>query len=286
MHDRRVIRGNTYAQHIPPLPPLPDQAKIERQQEALRRAMARKRARDRLRSRSPPPQEGRKHVQVQTEVYLEELMDHIEGSSVQCQTDTCLDKPDTPLFIPVKSGKDASTQIELGELFDFDMEVQPVLEVLVGKTMEQALLEVLEEEELAALRAQQRAFQELRNAELAEVQRLEEEERRRSEEKARRIEQQRLALEKERETAEKIAARTFSQHYLADLLPSVFANLRDRGYFYNPVVKDIETGFLPRLMEEVENSLEKRKVAQTVLDTLIQDVTSHRQETFPSGSCQ
>lgn len=58
-----------------------------------------------------------------------------------------------------------------------------MLEVLVGKTIEQSLLEVMEEEELACLRAQQRAFQELRNIELAEVQRLEEQERRHSEEK-------------------------------------------------------------------------------------------------------
>lgn len=63
------------------------------------------------------------------------------------------------------------------------MEVRPLLEVLVGKTMEQSLLEVMEEEELASLRTQQRAFQELRNAELVEVQRLEEQERRHREEK-------------------------------------------------------------------------------------------------------
>lgn len=57
------------------------------------------------------------------------------------------------------------------------------MEVLVGKTIEQSLLEVMEEEELACLRTQQRVFQELRNNELAEVQRLEEQERRRREEK-------------------------------------------------------------------------------------------------------
>lgn len=41
------------------------------------------------------------------------------------------------------------------QLFDFDLEVRPILEVLVGKTVEQALLEVMEEEELANLRMQQ-----------------------------------------------------------------------------------------------------------------------------------
>jgi len=63
--------------------------------------------------------------------------------------------------------------------------VKPVLEVLVGKTMEQALIEVMEEEELSNLREQQRQFQELRNAELVEQQRLEEEDRRRRVEKVR-----------------------------------------------------------------------------------------------------
>ena len=53
----------------------------------------------------------------------------------------------------------------------------------MGKTVEQALLEVMEEEELANLRAQQRAFEELRNAEMVETQRLEEQERRHREEK-------------------------------------------------------------------------------------------------------
>lgn len=63
--------------------------------------------------------------------------------------------------------------------------MKPVLEVLVGKTMEQALIEVMEEEELSNLREQQRQFQELRNAELVEQQRLEEEDRRRRVEKVR-----------------------------------------------------------------------------------------------------
>ena len=71
----------------------------------------------------------------------------------------------------------------LWQLFDFDIEVKPILEVLVGKTVEQSLLEVMEEEELANLRSQQRAFEELRNAELVEQQRLEEQERRHREEK-------------------------------------------------------------------------------------------------------
>ena len=61
--------------------------------------------------------------------------------------------------------------------------MKPVLEVLVGKTLEQSLLEVLEEDELADLRQQQRKYEERRNAELAEQQRLEDQDRRLVQEK-------------------------------------------------------------------------------------------------------
>jgi hypothetical protein len=56
-------------------------------------------------------------------------------------------------YIPRKTGIDAATQIE-GEdqLFNFDFEVAPLLSVLVGKTMEQALMEVEEHAELEAIR--------------------------------------------------------------------------------------------------------------------------------------
>lgn len=42
-------------------------------------------------------------------------------------------------------------------------------------------------------------------------------------------------LKKERETAEKIAARAYTQRYLAGLLPAVFTSLRSHGFFYDSV---------------------------------------------------
>ena len=49
------------------------------------------------------------------------------------------------------------------------------------------------------------------------------------------MQQQRVALLKEKETSDKVAARAFAQSYLSDLLPSVFSNLNDGGFFYDPV---------------------------------------------------
>ncbi|XP_016074543.1 PREDICTED: radial spoke head protein 3 homolog [Miniopterus natalensis] len=276
MYDRRVIRGNTYSLHKELSHGQASDERVQRQQLAKKRGAARKRTQEQLRPRTPEPVEGRKHVDVQTELYLEEIADRIIEVDMECQTDAFLDRPPTPLFIPAKTGKDVDTQILEGELFDFDLEVKPMLEVLVGKTIEQALLEVMEEEELANLRASQHAYEELRNVELAEVQRLEEQERRHREEKERRKQQQWEVLNKHKETEQKIAARAFSQRYLADLLPSVFVSLREGGYFFDPVERDIELGFLPWLMNEVDKTMEHSMVGRTVLDMLIREVVDRR----------
>eukprot|EP00057_Strongylocentrotus_purpuratus_P031143 XP_783727.1 PREDICTED: radial spoke head protein 3 homolog isoform X1 [Strongylocentrotus purpuratus] len=280
MYDRRIVRGNTYAQHTLPATAQPDPIEIQRQQEIRRRKIAAKRAKDQLRPRSPEPVEGRKHIDVQTELYLEELSDRVEEADVEAQTDAFLDRPPTPLFVPAKTGMDIATQIYEGDLFDFDIEVKPILEVIVGKTVEQALLEVMEEEELANLRAQQRAFEELRNAELVETQRLEEQERRHREEKERRMKQQREVLKKEKETAEKIAARAFAQSYLADLIPSVFGTLNDKGYFYDPVERDVELGFMPWIMDAFAKCIDKSVLGRTVLDGIIRDVVKERMAAY------
>uniref|UniRef100_A0A8D2NSY8 Radial spoke head 3 n=1 Tax=Zosterops lateralis melanops TaxID=1220523 RepID=A0A8D2NSY8_ZOSLA len=235
-----------------------------------------------IRPGTPEPVKGREHVYVQTELYLEEISDRIIEIDGECQTDEFLDRPPTPLFIPAKTGKDVATQIEEGELFDFDIEVKPILEVLVGKTVEQALLEVMEEEELAQLLSHQRAFAELRNAEFAELQRLEEQDRRIREEKERRRLEHLEKLRKQKETAEKIAARAFAQRYLADLIPSVFNNLHESGFFYDPVERDIETVFLPWLMSEVEETLQKKVLGRTMLDCKLPNpgMTCHFRKRF------
>ncbi|KAM9261201.1 radial spoke head protein 3 homolog [Cariama cristata] len=280
MYDRRVVRGNTYALQVIPVSTQPNHLEVQRLREARKRALARKRAKEQMQPRTPEPVEGREHIHVQTELYLEEISDRIIEVDRECQTDAFLDRPPTPLFIPAKTGKDVATQIEEGELFDFDVEVKPILEVLIGKTVEQALLEVMEEEELARLWAHQRAYAELRNAELAEVQRLEEQDRRYREEKERRKLQHMQMLQKQKETTEKIAARAFAQHYLADLIPSVFNNLRESGFFYDPIERDIETEFLPWLMAEVEATLEGKILGRTMLDSLIRTVVEKRLDAF------
>ncbi|CAF0768064.1 unnamed protein product [Rotaria sp. Silwood1] len=280
MYDRRVIRGNTYALHTLPAHAQPDPIEVQRQQEAKRRALARRKAREQIRTRTPDPVHNRKNIDVQTELYLEELSDRIEEADVDVQTDAFLDRPPSPLFIPQSTGKDISTQIEAGDLFDFDIEVKPIVETLVGKTIEQALIEVAEEEELAEIREQQREYEEIRNAELIELQRLEEQERRLRAEKDRRMKQAQEAVRSEQDVAQKIAARAFAKAYLQDLVPSVFNNLRENGYFYDPVEHEIETSFMPWLMDRTMTQVNQLVLGRTILDSIIRDVVNQRIDNY------
>ncbi|KAF7253940.1 hypothetical protein EYD10_00414 [Varanus komodoensis] len=279
MYDRRVVRGNTYAADTLPWSPEPDPVEIQKQREAHRKMLARKRAKEEQELHAPEI-ESKTRVEVQTELYLEEIADRIIETDMECQTDTFVERPDTPLFVPQKTGADASTQIEEGEIFEFDIEVKPMLEVLVGKTIEQALVEVMEEEELANLRAHQYAYHELRNAEIAEMYRLEEQERRHKEEKERRKMQQTEIQDKQTRVSEKVAARAFALQYLSNLIPSVFTNLQKKGFFYDQIESDVEEGFLPYLMNEAEEIMQKRIHGRVMADWIISEVVGKKLEDF------
>jgi len=282
MFDRRIVRGNTYAREdVLPVTAQEHPVDLQRKAEKRRAREARKRQSElEQRSKSPPPVDGRRHQPVQTELYLEEITDNIEESEVTCQTDAWMDRPVTPLFVPAKTGADVETQIMPGDLFNFDREVKPILEVIVGKTMEQSMLEVMEEEELENLREQQRKFQETRKREQCATQRLEEQELRLTQERERRIAQQREVRKKEKETAEKIAARAYVQDYLMDMIPAVFGKLKDSGFFFDPIARDIEINFMPNLLSKVKSKCNEAEVARLMLDELIRSVVVERLEAY------
>lgn len=208
-------------------------------------------------------------IDVQTENYLEELTDAVRTDVANTQTDAFLDRPPTPLFVPQKIGVDVETQIQDGDLFDFDLEVDPIIEVIAGKTLEQALMEVLEEEELANLRHHQDEFDRIRNAELAETQRMEAAEKRRFEEKQRRLQQEVERMNAEQEVASKVAARTFAKTYVGDLVGEVFSGLADSGYFFDPLEKEVETEFMPWLIEQATANLGQMRTERSLVDQLI-----------------
>jgi hypothetical protein len=109
----------------------------------------------------------------------------------------------------------------------------------------------------------------MRAAELAEAQRLEEAERRRQEEKQARLEQERKRLAKENEVAAKVAARGYASRFVADVVDEVFDDLHAHGFFYNPVVKAVETEVLPWLLQRLNSSASTASEAEGLLQSFV-----------------
>ncbi|XP_050076201.1 radial spoke head protein 3 homolog B [Anopheles maculipalpis] len=302
MHDRRVVRGSNYTStsnlqvgHVNNSPNMPrwnpyfgyagllsgkgDGDGSQKEAEARRRQMLRKKYVSRNQRGvigTPPPVRGRRHETVQTEKYLEELFLHPPELDAGCQTDLFLHRPPSPPYVPAKTGCDASTEILDGELFDFDIEVQPIIEVLVSRTLEQALVEVLHEEEIAEMKQQQQKILALREAELAELRRLEQEEQKRQAERDRRFLQDKIARDLDREMQERITAAKLLQGRLDEIVPEVMAAVdkieteKDRAEF--------ERQITPWLAKEVAHEIGQWIDANDLLEDMIREILLHKKK--------
>merc|ERR1712085_212926 len=203
----------------------------------------------------------------QTDTYLEELTERTAEFEAETQTDFLLDRPTTPLFIPGKSGVDNGTQIEENDLFDFEAECEPILEVLVGQTIEKAIRECGEEEELEAMRRHQAYYNQLREQELLEVQRIEGAERRKHEEMCRRKEQEKARKALDDAVLRKVLSRALARSYLSGLPQRCFEELEDAGIFRDNYLTAVEGDFMPWLLGEVKDQvLQKQKVYEKAVN--------------------
>lgn len=86
--------------------------------------------------------EEKKNTAMQTDLFRKKVIDHETGGSVR--------RPGrVEGFVEKKTGKDEGAQVDLDELFDYGKAVKPIVGVLVTKILEQGLLEVEEEIEIA-----------------------------------------------------------------------------------------------------------------------------------------
>ena len=293
MYDRRVVRGNTYAAQVVPANAVEDaQTAAGGGGAGTRRAAGAQGGKSMTRSKvdMPGPDadvsavEGRRHADVQTDQYLEVLEDVIPEHDNATQTDAFNDRPPTPMFLQAKTGIDTSTQVEDGELFDFDLEVAPLLEVLVGKTIEQSFTEVLEEEELRAMRDHQEYFEQVRTAELVATQRMEAEERRKAAENARRAKQEEERIAREKLVRDKISSVQLARGYLTGVFNVVFDKLYEDGTFYDPSVKEVEDDFLPLLTAMVTDKVTAKEVSREMVRKIIREAVGNAKRTSTTAT--
>ena len=175
-------------------------------------------------------------------------------------------------FLPQKLGKDEATQIMDGDLFDFDKDVQPLLTVVVGKTLEQSMLELEQEQEIENLKQAKLMYSKKRNDDSKRIKNLEEKEIQKKYNNDAKKEIRKQTRETRKKTQKQLISRFISKTYLRDLVKNSYQDLIYRCQFRdysNATVKD-KTNFI------IVSGSKKLHTVFTNMNSFIKDSISNK----------
>ena len=281
LHDPRVVRGNTYAAFVIPSSLQMEFLRMKEEEEKRKKLlkipkklprvalMGRNRRDERIQKEE---EEERPESPVLKPIEVKEKIEDVPYFFE--------DRPKTPKYIPPPKGKDEETQIIDGELFDFEMEVRPILEVLVGRSVIQAQYELIEEYERDEYLNHKKKYERKREFELNKLQRTEDKYVRQEEEKQRRFKQKEQRKINDIIMQKKLMSNVFSKHFLKNLKGNTFRHLQERGFLslhetYNTslfmqqeylpkaekmkgIISFVDDNLLPLMKQEIDNELLER----------------------------
>ena len=285
LHDPRVVRGNTYAAFVIPSSLQMEFLRMKEEEEKRKKLlkipkklprvalMGRNRRDERIQKEE---EEERPESPVLKPIEVKEKVEDIPYFFE--------DRPQTPKYIPPPKGKDEETQIIDGELFDFEMEVKPILEVLVGRSVIQAQYELIEEYERDEYLNHKKNYERKREFELNKLQRIEGKYMRQEEEKQRRFKQKEQRKINDIIMQKKLMSNVFSKHFLKNLKGNTFRHLQERGFLsqhetyntslimqqeylpktekLNEIISCVNDNLLPLMKQEIDNELlEKHRIS-------------------------
>lgn len=216
-----------------------------------------------------PEQED--HIPISLDAFLVEKERVVAVVDIETQTDEFEPLPPPKPYVPKKTGIDVSTQVDLDELFDFNLEVQPILDVIVNKTLEQARLEVEEEEELNLIRSTRLQYDAAQAAERDRIARLEEAQRRKFQNKEARVAREQERVAKEHTAYRKVGSVQLIKAVLAELHAKVYEDLETTGFFPNMLEEEVREDFMPWLYDTAASLAEQKSTAIQTADALIEN---------------
>ena len=220
--------------------------------------------------KTPEAPPGKQNIDIQTDQFVSELTDKAPVYEIGCQTEYKIHRPPTPHKMPKLMGVSKKTLVEDNELFLYEEEVEPILSVLCGKTLEVARMEVLQEEEIAEMKRQQTNFVNIQEAEDEEIKKMEE-----LEEKKLAAYEAKKSLEKSRREAkkvahQKVASRALAKQFNRDLKVNTFILLKDVGYFSDRFKEQVMEGeVMPWLLDQTETFVKNMDSYNSYPNTLI-----------------
>ncbi|CAD8199321.1 unnamed protein product [Paramecium pentaurelia] len=243
MWDKRVIRGNTYSSVLNKSEPT--------MQTTIKRIQNTKVVTEKKEDETIHDEE------TQTDPNVEELTDKPPRHLKETQTEFIIEKVVPRLYMKEKTGIDEETQVwDDGELFNFEYEAEPILQVLVRKTLDLSRMEVLQEEELREMKEKQEHYQKLKQMEMAEQDRLEKKEQQLYNENIKLKQQFHNQKQRDIKTHEKLVSRASAKKYLQKCVNLALQQLELSGYFRDPVEIQLVSEYLPWIYQDVTNELQ------------------------------
>lgn len=261
VRDPRVVRGNTYSKPGPAEisgPPLPQKNPNTRFIKPT------------IPSIFDVKPEVSKHIPVDISSFLVEDKKPVSVVDVNTQTNEFKDRPPTPEYVPKKTGVDASTQIEPeDQLFDFDAEIGPLLEVVASKTLEQSLLEVEEEAELKRIRRRQEELTQIQKRRRQKISELERQKRVEWDDKQDRVAREQDRVAKETVVYKKVGSLNLMKTIISSLRGQVYDTMVETGFFQDPTEVEVKQLFMPWLIEQAATKVEAIGVSLKAVDSIV-----------------
>lgn len=275
--DKRVHRGNTYSMYT---------------QNAIKEALE-------LAENPPPPPKrvkGRPKEKSlfdmglpQKERVPVDLTDNLTAKEVPPEMDTCeaqtdefLPEPPPEQYQPQKTGVDVTTQVEDEDLFIFDYEVEPILDVLINKTLEQSMMEVEEEYELERMAEFKVEWFQRQAAMMQDWDKQVAEEWVRWNEKEEVMRKKREEKRREAQVLLKIQAMAASHAHLKNLVPSAVRSLSEVA-FPDSKAMAINRIFLPQLLDNVRKQVSHRIASENCINNIMAGCVRARADAQKAG---
>lgn len=231
----------------------------------------------------------KKRVEVPLHLYLLEQSEQTQMHDEDTQTDAFLKEEETPEFIPRKSGVDVETQVENEEVFDYDRDVLPILEVVISKSVEQSIMEVRQEEELRWIAFKKDMFAEKARKRDKEAEEREKEEQGKLKHKEQTVVENRSRAAREKRLQQKLAANVFAGRYTKGLQASVFKELERCNFFYDPMEMHAES-MVPwlktKITENSEEVAEQKRWLDDILAAAVLKITTESEEAHEARRIQ
>jgi hypothetical protein len=173
--------------------------------------------------------------------------------------------------VPKKTGIDKITQIEDYELFDYDREVQPILNVLLTKTVEQSLLEVEEETELEEIRKYKTEYRkrqvDLREAWEEDVKR----EIQRIKHKNKALKNARNKRDQQVKTMHKLQSLNMAKQFLSGCFKGTLSSLAESGYWRSTFNDQLNIAYKQFLTDKAISNTQESTAAESVINSFVAD---------------